>query len=330
MPLHSWGFLVVEATGERLARLLALVTYLAENGSVAVTELADHFGVSPAQVLRDVDTLWVSGTPGYQPDDLLDFDLDDDESYVSLTNARGMDRPLRLGPGEAVALLVALRAVAQLPGMSGSSAVASALEKLTAAAGDAAQSAEAIVLADGDRALDSHVTSVLASLRKALASNHRVALTYVSVADERTFREVDPLELLNDGATWFLRGWCYRAGDVRNFRLDRIASIQATEQAIEAHDVADGTASIRPSSAALRARLVVTPRTRHVAERYAGDIVAEGEDHLVIELDVADTAWLARLVLDLGPEVIELEPQDVAESIALRARAALAAYGEVV
>ena len=201
-----------EATGERLARLLALVTYLAENGSVAVTELAEHFGVSPAQVLRDVDTLWVSGTPGYQPDDLLDFDLDDDESYVSLTNARGMDRPLRLGPGEAVALLVALRAVAQLPGMSESSAVGSALEKLTAAAGDAAATAEAIVLADGDRALDSHVTSVLATLRQALTARHRVALTYVSVKDERTFREVDPLELLNDGETWFLRGWCWRAG----------------------------------------------------------------------------------------------------------------------
>lgn len=65
-----------EATGERLTRLLAMVTYLADRDGASAADLAAHFGVSEAQVMRDVDTLWVSGTPGYQPDDLLDFASD--------------------------------------------------------------------------------------------------------------------------------------------------------------------------------------------------------------------------------------------------------------
>ncbi|HMO10754.1 MAG TPA: hypothetical protein PKB06_04470, partial [Actinotalea sp.] len=67
---------MAERTPERLVRLLGLVAYLDRNPGVPVDQVARHFDVSPAQVLRDVDTLWVSGTPGYFPDDLIDFDAD--------------------------------------------------------------------------------------------------------------------------------------------------------------------------------------------------------------------------------------------------------------
>lgn len=319
-----------ETTADRLARLLSLVAYLSDHDDVPVAELADRFGVEQSQIMRDIDTLWVSGTPGYQPDDLLDFSADSyDSQRITLTNARGMDRPLRLGPGEAVALIVALRAMANLPGLGADPAVASALTKLTAAAGDAASAAEAVALASADPALDAHVSLVLTTARAALAAGERVHLRYSDAADATTERDVDPLELLSDGEAWFLRGWCLLADGVRHFRLDRVHTIAITGTPVADHEVATGTGRVRPEHTELRVTLTLTPRSRWVAERFAGEVVAEDADRIVVELDVADTAWLARLVLDLGPEVLGLEPLEVAGAIAGRARSALAAYGEV-
>ncbi|GMA31275.1 helix-turn-helix transcriptional regulator [Litorihabitans aurantiacus] len=321
---------MAEPTSTRLARLLAMVAYLAERDDVPVAELAEHFGVPQAQIMKDVDTLWVSGTPGYQPDDLLDFSADSyDAQRITLTNARGMDRPLRLGPGEAVALIVALRALANLPGMGADPAVASALAKLTAAAGDAAQAADAVALerADAvDAPLEDHLARVLAVARAALAARERVHLRYTAASDATTERDVDPLELLSDGESWFLRGWCLLADGVRHFRLDRVGEITRTGVAAAAHEVAPGTGRVRPESGALSARLALTPRSRWVAERFGGEVVAEDDARIVVALDVADEAWLARLVLDLGPDVLGLEPADVAAAIAGRASAALTAY----
>src|SRR5699024_11895698 len=87
---------VAEASADRVARLLALVAYLDQHQGVSVAEVAEHFGVSEAQVLKDVDTLWVSGTPGQQHNDLIDFAYSDHEQHIlTLIEPQGMDRPLR-------------------------------------------------------------------------------------------------------------------------------------------------------------------------------------------------------------------------------------------
>lgn len=323
---------MTEATGDRLTRLLAMVTYLADRDGATVAELAAHFGVSEAQVLRDVDTLWVSGTPGYQPDDLLDFSADAyDERYIALTNARGMDRPLRLDAAEAVSLVVALRALRALPGMA-SPAVDSALRKLTLAAGDAAPAEDAVAVAPAvDAVLAEHVSAVLETARQALAGSERLAITYVSASDETTRRVVEPLELTSDGEHWYLRAWCLLADGVRHFRLDRVVTAVRTGEPVsgsgrEAAEMVDRAAGARPVETSFTVALTLTPRSRWVAERFEGRVRSASPRAIAVELDVADPAWLDRLVLDLGPEVLALDPADHAVRVAERARLALALY----
>lgn len=82
-----------ESTLDRITRMLAMMGYLADHDRVPVGELAEHFGVTESQVLKDIDLLWVTGTPGYYPDDLVDFSVDDwEESLISLRDARGLGR----------------------------------------------------------------------------------------------------------------------------------------------------------------------------------------------------------------------------------------------
>jgi proteasome accessory factor C len=59
---------VAERADDRLLRLLGIVAYLDGAGPVSVADLARRFGTTPAQIQKDVDALWVSGTPGYWPD----------------------------------------------------------------------------------------------------------------------------------------------------------------------------------------------------------------------------------------------------------------------
>lgn len=98
---------------ERLPRLLALVPYLLSRPGIAVSTAASDFGVSERQLRRDLELLWMCGLPGYGPGDLIDLSFDSDT--VTVTYDAGMRRPLRLTSSEATALLVALRALADVP-----------------------------------------------------------------------------------------------------------------------------------------------------------------------------------------------------------------------
>jgi proteasome accessory factor C len=100
--------------GERLGRLLNLVPYLLARPGIPVAEAAADLGVSERQLRDDLELLWVCGLPGYGPGDLIDMAFDGDR--VTVTYDAGIDRPLRLTHDEALALIVALRMLAQVPG----------------------------------------------------------------------------------------------------------------------------------------------------------------------------------------------------------------------
>src|SRR6185369_15768311 len=130
-------------SAERLARLLNLVPYLLARPGIPIAEAAADHGVTERQLREDLELLWVCGLPGYGPGDLIDMAFDGDR--VTVTYDAGIDRPLRLTHDEALALIVALRMLAQVPGGidlpgGGNSreAVERALAKIESAAGDAA------------------------------------------------------------------------------------------------------------------------------------------------------------------------------------------------
>ncbi|MDP9461461.1 MAG: protein pafC, partial [Actinomycetota bacterium] len=119
-----------------MTRLLALVPYLtARPGGVALAEAARDFGVGERQLRSDLELLWMCGLPGYGPGDLIDLVFEGDR--VRVTFPAGMVRPLRLTTDEAVALVVALTTLLDLPGLAERDAVSRALDKISVAVGHA-------------------------------------------------------------------------------------------------------------------------------------------------------------------------------------------------
>ena len=318
--------MALEPTTERVTRLLALVAYLSRRPGAPVADVAEHFGVSEGQVLADVNLLWVTGTPGYLPDDLIDFSYDAyEQGVLTLTDARGMHRPLRLGASEAVALLAALRSLEAVPGLPGADVAASASAKLAAAAGGAAAAAAAVDV----RLAGPGQADLVARLRAAVGSRRVVHLRYVSAEDVVTERDVDPLQLLTDGSRWFLRAWCHRAGEVRHFRVDRILDAGVTDAEAEEHPDTPEPVGAEPDLADrdLVATLDLAPRARWVAETVPVETATDLDDGGVrIQVRVASAAWLRGLVLGLGPDVRAVAPESVAQDIARSAQAALREY----
>lgn len=318
-----------ETTGDRVARLLALVAYLREHPAVPVAAVAAQFGTTEAQVLADVNLLWVAGTPGYLPDDLIDFSAEAlDHGVLTLTDARGMDRPLRLSSPEALSLLVALRTlrdvVADAPALAELDALDSAIEKLSDATGDAAARAGTVQV----RVRAEVPAETVEAVRRGIDEGRRLRLRYVSAADVVTERDVDPVELRSDGTTWSLRGWCQRAQGPRTFRLDRVLALEILDVVAAHHPDLVGPEPWARTGEAVT--LELASRARWVAEHTpVEDVVDLPDGDLRIQLRVNDPAWLENLVLSLGDAVRSVEPPTVAARVAGAARAALDAYTQL-
>ncbi|HEX5741674.1 MAG TPA: WYL domain-containing protein [Pilimelia sp.] len=311
----------MNASADRLARLLNLVPYLLARPGIAVGEAAADLGVTERQLREDLALLWVCGLPGYGPGDLIDMVLDGDR--VTITYDAGIARPLRLTADEALALVVALRMLAEMPGVGDRDAVERALAKIESAAGDMAGAPVAVSLpGNADR---------VAQVRAAVERGHALELTYYTASrDATTRRVVDPLRVFVTAGRAYLEAWCRTADAVRLFRTDRIDALTelAERAAPPPHATPAGldAAVFRPSQDLPLVRLRVGRPGRWITEYYPCErVVTEGEEWEVA-LRVTDLAWARRLVLGLGPHAQVMAPQVLRDAVAAEAAAALAAY----
>ncbi|MDX6221173.1 MAG: proteasome accessory factor [Frankiales bacterium] len=311
-------------SADRLPRLLALVPYLQAHPAARLADVAEVFGVTEKQLRSDLDLVFLCGLPGHGPGDLIDVSYEGDT--VSVSNADTIARPLRLTAQEALALIVALRTLAELPGIDRGGSVQQALAKLEDATGSAADAADKVevVVEGADRAL--------AVAREAVASKRLVHLTYhVPGRDETTERDVDPMRLLTVEGRSYLEGWCRRAEAVRLFRLDRVLEITLLDAPSEPPEEAqerDVTAGLfQPSAQDLMVTLDLTADAAWVAEYYPTETVTpNGTGGVLATLRTPDPRWLRRLALRLAGSLTVVGPPSLAAEVAADATRALQAY----
>ncbi|MGH3741547.1 MAG: helix-turn-helix transcriptional regulator [Micromonosporaceae bacterium] len=301
-----------------------LVPYLLSRPGIRIVDAADDLGVSARQLREDLELLWVCGLPGYGPGDLIDMSFDGDS--VTITYDAGIDRPLRLTPEEALALIVALRLLAETPGLPNREAVERALAKIESAAGDAADTAGRVSVR-----LPA-TTGRLAQVQAAVERGRALRITYYTAGrDETTERVVDPMRVLFASGQAYLEAWCRKAEGVRLFRLDRVdATVELDEPAApppwaRPTDVRDGVFQATPELRLITLR--VDRQARWITEYYPCERVErEPGGRWLVHLRASDMNWAKRLVLGLGAMVEVVAPSELAEIAGAEARGALAAY----
>ncbi|HVK21409.1 MAG TPA: WYL domain-containing protein [Actinokineospora sp.] len=312
------------AAQDRLPRLLALVPYLIARPGIRIEEAAADFEVTTKQLRKDLELLWMCGLPGYGPGDLIDISFDEDT--VTVTFDAGMSRPLRLTGAEATAMLVALRALVDTPGVVDADAIRRAVAKIEMAAGQAQPAGVAVGLGVREGA---ETVKVRETVQAALQAGRAIRMAYYTASkDEMTERTVDPMRVLIVEGRGYLEAWCRRAEAVRLFRLDRIDELAVLDEPAspppyaEPTDVSAGLFRAAPDQSV--ARLVLEPDARWVSEYYPVEDVEElGAGRLRVSMRYSDTSWIVRLLLGLGGEVGVEEPAHLADELRAQAAAAV-------
>jgi proteasome accessory factor C len=311
--------------GDRLSRLLALVPWLMAHDGVTIAECAEHFGVSEQQLEVDLWLLVVCGLPGYGPDQLVDIDFWDD-GRIHVLDPQTLARPMRLTGEEAITLLIALRMLAQLPGVEDRAAVLSAAAKLEEAANVAA--------AGKYVAIDVGVEpGVREAVDVALREHRRLTIEYAAATrDEVTTRTIEPQRLFTVDGVSYLEAHCLAAGALRTFRLDRVLRGEVGEPfgvaSVEPGPMVTSGSPQGPRPAEMTATLLLDPSARWIIDVHQAqeDPAPRGDGRTRVTLPLHSTEWGVRLVLSLRGYATVLDPPALRSAVLEATEAALAAY----
>lgn len=309
------------SASDRVARLLAIIPWIAAHDGPTVDEVCARFAVTRAQLAGDLERLMFVGVPPYTPDTLIDVTIDGDRVWLRFADV--FARPLHLTPEQGLALVAAGAASRELPGGDDDGPLTTALAKLADVLGIVPEEAVSVTLGETR-------PGVLEALRAAVAARRRVRLDYYTYGrDERTTREVDPRAVMAHDGAWYLVGWCHLAGDDRSFRVDRIVDAEVLDETFTPRPGADAQ-PFAIGEDVPRVTLDLAPPARWVAETYPADDVTERDDgSLRVRMAVTATPWLERLLVRLGADARMVAADEPAHASAGRdaARRILARYG---
>lgn len=305
----------------RLRRLLAMVPWIAahEDG-VALDEVARRFDVSRKQLVADLEVVFMVGVYPFTPAEMIDVVIDDDRVWIHY--ADWFRRPLRLTPGQALALVASGKSLQAVRGADPEGPLARALDKLAATLHIDADRDLEVDLGDVDPA-------VLGPVEQGIEERRQVTIDYYAYGrDERSTRIVEPHRLWSDQGHWYLAAYCHRAEGDRVFRLDRIGQAVLEEDTFERPTDEPDLAVFAPSPTDPRVELELAPGARWVLEQYPCEDVVELDDgRMRVTLAVTAERWLERLLLGLGPEARVVGGNDAFRDLGARAaRRVLARY----
>lgn len=310
--------------GKRLNRILLMLPYAIQNPGVSVEELSQRFGMKKKDLLDDLNLVFMCGLPGYGPGDLIEVSLDDDAVHVRMADYFGS--PLRLTPAEGLSLYAGAAALADLPEMAEADALKRSLKKLGAALGIDPEEGISGIEVHLDIGPQEHVTA----LQEALGQAKRVRIEYRSASKgELSERDLDPRGLVAAQGRWYIVGLDHLSGDERMFRIDRIKRVEVLSDDAPVPDDFDPnryrSAFVGDDSSPSMTLEISPEAARWFADYYPTRSVTELPDGwLRVELEAGGTKWGATLILQMGAEARNVQPEDVRESAARLAAEILA------
>ena len=312
---------------QRLRRVLYIVPYVAKHREgVPVDQLAKQLDCGRDELLADLELLSQVGPPDGDPGEYLLVSVEEGRVFVDL--AHRLTRPLRLTPAEGCSLLLGLRSLRESGIAPFDEAMASAEKKLLTALGRDAVEAQTLatttVVAEPDAIVSKHLRELVTAAR----TNHRVEIDYASASRHQAeTRPFDPYGIVHHAGEWYVVGHCHKRGDVRTFRIDRIAALRASTTSFERPATFDLEAYRRdrlyvPSADAISVRVDLDAiAVNRIGSTWPhGEVTVRDDGSAELIIDCEGYEWITGWVLSLGRHA-RIEGPDEAR-LALRERLA--------
>jgi len=292
-----------------LELLIRLLPWLVANNGASLSEVASNFEVSEKHALELISQLVVTG-PSQAGGGLVDIDFEDADS-IFVSDAKALDRPVKLSEFEAATLLGGLHYLEQFPHLVDADIVSGLISKIQQALPNVESPINVVPapIAQGVRA----------AVDEGISSKRSITITYAAVTkDDVSTRTVDPMSTYLQDDFVYLRAWCRQSQAWRSFRLDRIldASLGTDSISIPEND--------EPSEAKREYLAAIELDKAYYGQLDQVDIVSFKEYmwHAVeVELKVYSRDWLVSMILASGGRVKAVRPPDLIDALVARANA---------
>ncbi|CAA0119978.1 Uncharacterised protein [Mycolicibacterium vanbaalenii] len=296
----------------RADRLIAILLLLQQREQVTASEVALELEVSERTARRDLEALSIAGVPVYSMQGR-------GGGWRLLGGARTDLSGLTASEARALFLVAG-------PASTATPDAKAALRKLVRALPEpfreqAARAATSVVVDPrhwGSSRLEPQPPRFLDELQEAVIRGVQVRLGYVDRKGSETERTVHPLGVVAKGPTWYLLS--HTETGRRSFRIDRVSSVELTEDPVQrpqGFDLAESWREIADEvdrrRTPLEARAICAPDGLGLLRRVLGgrlevggstpdgriDIVIRGHDEYAL---AGELAWLTEWLEVTGPQ----------------------------
>jgi proteasome accessory factor C len=291
-----------------LELLIKLLPWLVANNGSSLSEVAEHFGITEKYALDLIGQLVVTG-PSQAGGGLVDIDFEDQDS-IFVSDAKALDRPVKLSEFEAASLLGGLHYLEQFPNVVDSEVIAGLMRRIQQALPnvDSPINVVAAPIAETIRTV----------LNEAISSGLSVEIKYAGITkDDISVRVVDPVSTYSQEDFMYLKSWCRNSQAWRNFRLDRILEAKLDSDSVSI------PSDEEPSEAKREYLATIELDKAYYGQLDQVDIVSFKEYmwHAVeVQIKVYSREWLVSMILASGGRVKAVDPPDLISALVERAK----------
>jgi predicted DNA-binding transcriptional regulator YafY len=305
-----------------VGRLLTLLELLQVYRQLSAAEIARRLEVSPRTVRRYITGLQEMGIP-------VEADRGPAGGYRL---RRGVKLPpLMLSNEEALVIVIGLLAAQRLGLSASGSEIQGALAKVDRLLPDtqreqiqAMQDFVSLSLSPGGR--DEASAATIIQLGSSARDQTAARIAYRSAADEVTDRVVDPYGVTFQGGHWYLVSWDHLRSAMRTFRIDRIQSVEVTNEAFTKPEHFDVVAHMQQTLAeaifGFPCEVVLdltVDEARHRVSPIDGTLRAVA-DGTLLRFGADDLDWAAGYLAHLECDFVVVNPPELRAALSRMAK----------
>ena len=301
----------------KIDRLIGILSVLLQKDKVTAPELAERFEVSRRTINRDIEDLCKAGIPIRTSQGT--------GGGISIMDGYRMDRTI-LTSKDMQMILAGLRS---LDSVSGSSYYGQLMEKIQAGSSSFISGRDSILI-DLSSWYRESLTPKIETIQDAIGDRHLVRFQYFSPSGDSE-RTVEPYYLVFHWSSWYLWGWCRDRKAFRLFKLNRMDSVQKTEEIFECREAPMPDLSnekIFPGKIRVKALFEADQKWRLVEDFGPECFVERDDGRLLFTADYTDLESLVTWLMTFGDKAEVLEPREAREAVSQMAKKMVILYGD--
>lgn len=300
----------------KINRLLEMTILLINRGTITAKELANRFQVSTRTIYRDIDVLSSTGVPVYTSKGT--------NGGIHLMENYALNKAM-INEHEIDSLMLALKTmqVTRYPQLEG------ILDKMGSLFKNSSHN-DWVKIDFSPWGSGPDDDNKFLNVKMAILNRRVITFDYVNSQGGKSYRNVEPQQLIYKGQAWYLWGFCKEKNEGRTFRISRIKNLFVTGQLFERRVITNDSENIDQAAAIdiIHIKLRFQPDILHrVYDDYEEEMIERNLDGTCdVTFHMSEDEWVYGYILSFGHYVEVLEPLHLKGIVQQRLKKALSFY----